>query len=104
MRNVVPSPRWLLTLMLPLVLLDDAVDGRQAQAGALARLLGGEERLEDVLLDLRRHAAAGVAHGQAARRARPAGPGASARTASSSVDGGGLDRQPCRRSASRRGR
>ena len=31
-------------------LLDDAVDGRQAQPGALARLLGGEERLEDARL------------------------------------------------------
>ena len=30
-------------------LLDDAVDHRQAEAGALADLLGGEERLEDLV-------------------------------------------------------
>jgi len=30
-----------------LVLFDDAVDGGQAQAGALAHSLGGEERIED---------------------------------------------------------
>jgi hypothetical protein len=29
-------------------LLDDAVDGRQAEAGALADFLGGEEGLEDL--------------------------------------------------------
>ena len=45
-------------------LLDDAVDGGQAQAGALARPLGGEERLEDLRLRGRVHAAAGVAHRQ----------------------------------------
>ena len=33
---------------------------RQALAGALADRLGGEERIEDALLDVRRHAAAGV--------------------------------------------
>ena len=41
-------------------LLDDAVDHRQAEAGALADLLGGEERLEDLVLDLGRNAVAGV--------------------------------------------
>ena len=34
------------------------------EAGSLAGFLGGEERLEDVLLHLRVHADAGVAHGQ----------------------------------------
>ena len=46
------------------VLLDDAVDRGQAQAGALAHLLGGEERLEDVVQGLLVHAAAVVADGQ----------------------------------------
>ena len=41
-------------------LLDDAVDHRQAEAGALADLLGGEERLEDLLQHVRRDAGAGV--------------------------------------------
>src|SRR5439155_1683325 len=40
-----------------LVLLDDAVHGRQAQARSLPDILRGEKRLEAVLLDLRRHAA-----------------------------------------------
>ena len=35
-------------------LLDDAVDHRQAEARALADLLGGEERLEDLVAALRR--------------------------------------------------
>ena len=41
-------------------LLDDAVDHRQAKAGALADLLGGEERLEYLLQHVGRDAAAGV--------------------------------------------
>ena len=41
-------------------LLDDAVDHRQAKPGALADLLGGEERLEDLLKMLVRDAGAGV--------------------------------------------
>ncbi len=41
-------------------LLDDAVDHRQAEAGALARPLGGEEGLEDPRQHRRRHAGAGV--------------------------------------------
>ena len=43
-------------------LLDDAVHGGQAQAGALAHLLGGEERLEHLVQVLRRDADAGVGH------------------------------------------
>ena len=39
---------------------DDAVDHGQAQAGALAESLGGEEGLEDVVHRLRVHAHAGV--------------------------------------------
>ena len=39
-------------------LLDDSVDGGQTQARALAALLGGEERLEDVLPRVRVHAVA----------------------------------------------
>jgi len=41
-----------------------AVDHRQAQAGALADLLGGEEGLERALGDFGGHAEAGVADGQ----------------------------------------
>ena len=36
----------------PLVLLHDAVDHGQAEAGALAHLLGGEEGLEDMRQDV----------------------------------------------------
>ena len=46
------------------VLLDDAVDRGQPQAGALAHLLGGEERLEELCQRLLVHAAAVVADGQ----------------------------------------
>ena len=43
-------------------LLDEAVHHAQPQAGALADILGGEERLEHFFQNVRRHAAAGVAH------------------------------------------
>jgi hypothetical protein len=39
------------------VFADDAVDDGQAQAGALLRRLGGEERIEDAAYMLRRNAA-----------------------------------------------
>ena len=42
----------------PPELLHDAIAGRQTQPGALAFRLGGEERLEDLLEDFRRNAAA----------------------------------------------
>ncbi len=42
----------------------DAVDGRQPQARALARALGGEERLEDAAAGGFVHSDAGVAHRQ----------------------------------------
>src|SRR5262249_10109707 len=44
----------------PAALLDDAVHRGQPQPGALAGLLGGEERLEQVGLDLLRHTATRV--------------------------------------------
>src|SRR5690606_71361 len=44
------------------VLLDDAVRHRQAEAGSAAPLLGGVERLEDLVARLQRDAAAGVGH------------------------------------------
>ena len=66
---------------------------REAQAGALAGRLGGEERLEHPGQDLRRHAAAGVfdlhlqvAAGTEPERAGGAGPGVQ-------VDGGQAERQ-----------
>lgn len=46
-------------------LLGEAVDHRQAQAGALADKLGGVERLEGVGHDVRRHTGAGVGDAQA---------------------------------------
>ena len=42
-------------------LLDDAVDRGEAEAGALADFLGGEERLEDLVDDVGGNAGAGVA-------------------------------------------
>ena len=42
-------------------LLDDAVDRREPEAGALADFLGREERLEDLVDDIRRDTSAGVA-------------------------------------------
>jgi hypothetical protein len=50
-------------LHMPARLLDEAVDLAQAEAGALADLLGGEERLEHALHRLLVHADAGVGHG-----------------------------------------
>ena len=46
------------------VLLDHAVDRGQAQSGAFAHFLGGEERFEEMSLGLLVHAAAVIAHGQ----------------------------------------
>src|SRR5690606_4767304 len=43
-----------------MVLVDDAVGNRQAQPGAAAHRLGGEERIEDTLAQFRRDAAAVV--------------------------------------------
>src|SRR5216683_7469337 len=45
-------------------LLDDPEDGRQAQPGPLARVLRGEERLEDPRLDRGVHAVSRVADGE----------------------------------------
>ena len=45
-------------------LADDAVAGGQAEAGALAEALGGEERLEQMRLDVLGHAHAVVADGE----------------------------------------
>src|SRR5262249_2808456 len=55
-----------------LMLLDDAEDQRQAENGALARALGGEERLEDALAYVRGDAVAGVGD---AEQHEIAGPG-----------------------------
>ncbi len=44
------------------VALDDGQGGGQAQPGALAQLLGGEERLENPLLDFPGHSRPGVLH------------------------------------------
>ncbi len=48
MRKMVPRPDLAFDRDVAAALLDDAVDHRQAEAGALARLLGGEEGLEDL--------------------------------------------------------
>jgi hypothetical protein len=47
-------------------LLDDAVDGRQAEPGALADFLGGEEGLEHLAEHAARDAGAGVGDRQRA--------------------------------------
>ena len=49
---------------MPARLLGEAEHHRQPEPGALARLLRGEERLEDPCEHLGRHAGAGVRHGQ----------------------------------------
>ena len=55
-------------------LLDDAVDRRQAEAGALADFLGREERLEDLVDDVGGNAGAGVGDVDPARSPPPACP------------------------------
>ena len=61
--NSVYSPTSLSTVIVAAVLLrDDVVADRQAEAGALAGRLGGEERLEQLVPDLGRNADAVVAH------------------------------------------
>src|SRR5260221_3452248 len=47
-----------------LALFDDAVHRCKSQSGAMAALLGGEERLEHTIADLRIDAGARVGHGQ----------------------------------------
>ena len=93
MSKVVPLPSWLWTVDPALVLLDDAIDGGQAQAGAAVQFLGGEERLENPAQVLRRDAAAGVAEGQAdvAARGRL---GVLMRGGGIQGDGGGFDAEP----------
>ena len=63
-------------LTVPPDLMGEAVDLRQAEPGALADLLGGEERIEDLVEQIRRNADAGVAETQRdeiAGRADPLG-------------------------------
>ena len=47
------------------MLLDDAIDRGQTEAGAFADFLGGEEGFKYSRQDFRRDAAAGIAHTQA---------------------------------------
>ena len=54
-----------------LVLLDDAIDRRQPEPGALANFLGGEERLEYARQMFRRDARARVAYRQTNKLPRP---------------------------------
>ena len=62
MMKVVPLPGALDHLdRAPVLIDDDVVGDGQALARAFADFLGGEERLEDALLDVRRHAGARVA-------------------------------------------
>src|SRR5690606_4024144 len=53
-------PRRAVHVDAAMVLVDDAVGDRQAQPGAAADRLGGEERVEDALLQVGRDAAAAV--------------------------------------------
>ncbi len=54
-----------------LMLLEDAVDRRQSQAGSLADFLGGKERLENPLHRMLVHAAAGIGHREPDEAPRP---------------------------------
>ena len=54
-----------------LMLLNDAKDGGQSQAGAFADIFGGEERFENLWKNFRWDAAAGVAHTQTHKRTGP---------------------------------
>src|SRR5581483_9735358 len=59
-----PVPDLAVDVNQRVVLPDDAVDDREAEAGPVAGPLRGEERLEDVLLRFLTHAAARVADAQ----------------------------------------
>src|SRR5947209_5462849 len=59
------APDGAVDLDLAAVLLDDAIADRQAEADVRPLVLGGEEGLEDALLDLGRDALAGVGDGEA---------------------------------------
>src|SRR3954466_3666349 len=56
------SPRRTLDLDIRVIVLDQALHDFQAEAGALAHRLGGEERFEQVVEDLRRNARPVVDH------------------------------------------
>ena len=56
-----PTARFAVHPDVPLALLDDAVGRRQAEAGPLADLFGGEKRFEQAALGLPAHAASGIA-------------------------------------------
>ena len=58
MRTVVPEAGLAVDRDVAVRLLDEAVHHAQAKPGALADLLGGEERLEGARQHLRRHAVA----------------------------------------------
>jgi hypothetical protein len=62
MRKVVPLPTVAVAEDEAARLLDDAIDGGQAQARALAHVLRREERLPDLLADMFGDAGAGVCH------------------------------------------
>src|SRR5439155_23260751 len=76
-----------------LALLDDAVHGGEAQAGALARSLGGEERLEEPLHGHLVHAHPGVDNAQHHELAGPRA-GVAAHEGVAQVDVGRLDGDP----------
>jgi hypothetical protein len=62
MRNTVPPPGGHSRCIQPSACFDDAIDGGQAQPGALADRLGGEERLPDLFAHLQRNAGPVVGH------------------------------------------
>ena len=94
-RDLGALPRRAVDLDLAARGVDDAVHRRQPEAGALARLLGGEERLEDARARRLVHADAGVA---------PTREHGTARLAAGVVDLDGRDGEPAAATASRRGR
>ena len=83
--TIVPTPTSLSIVTLTAGLLREAVDLRQAQARALADVLGGEERLEHARQHLGRHSAARVGDGELHEVGRQAIVAASARSPAAMV-------------------
>ena len=101
--KVVPRPTSLSTSIQPRCCLTMPIDRGQAEARAFARLLGGEERLEDARQIFRRNAAAGVGDAQADVTSGP-GVRYRGRLIRGETLFGGFNEQAARRGAWRRGR
>ena len=102
MRKVVPLPTVAVAEDEAAGLLDDAVDRREAEAGALADLLGGEERLEDLVDDARARCRCRCPRPRSARSRRRAALLAEAPRPRAAATLRGADGRACRRPAWRR--